>query len=385
MSSEDSDSLEERNKIPRLKHFQREHLLLEYPLNLKLLSKTEFIISQKNEIQIYKINKNKTNKINSIKIKENIKDFIIINNNIVLSTDKGYIIIFEKIDENKYKELKKIKFKDNQIYYNLLDLKYNNLICGFTLDSLNIIDIKNGEIVSFYKISQESKKKGNKDSKISKITEETFDPRSRPFIIKNPKTNNYLICFKLINYFIVLNYKNMRIIKKVNLENYFSFQLYKPDNIYQYFYIILLNKEIDNNLIIQKYSSNLKIIESYKTKFSFPIPHFSMDDEEGSEYGENDYDLIGDDECIFKCIIEDTKNFIFLYHAYWGPPNEYEIFTLYNYKKGKKVKKTELGYSFFNCDEPRRDYEIKDISKNKIIISKGNQNIGIEDIKINNI
>ena len=382
MNSEDSNSLEEGNKKNRLEHFQREHLLLKTPLNLKVLSKNEFILSQKNEINIYKINKNKTTKINSFKIKGNIQDFLIINNNIILSTNEGYIQIFEKNNKNKYIELKKIKFKNNPIYHSLLDLKDNNLICGFTLDYLNIIDINNNEIISLYKFKQ-NKKMVELDSEYGIITEETFDPRSKPFIIKSPNIANYLICFKLINYCIVLNYKNMKVIKKINLENYFSFQLYKPEDKYQFFYIILLTKEMQNNLIIQKYSSNLKIIEKYETKFGFPIPEESAVPGEESEC--DDYDLIGDDECIFKCIIKDIKNFEFLYHAYWSPPCEYELFTLFNYKNGEKYKKTELGYSYFNCNEPRRDYEMIEIGKNKLLIAKGNGKDGIENIKIINI
>ena len=348
------------------------------------ISKNEFIISQNNEISIFKFNKTKPTKINSFKIKGNIKDLLIINNNLIVSTDEGAIQIFEKNDKNKYLELKKIKFKNNPIYNSLLYLKDNNLICGFTLDYLNIIDIKTAEIISSFKFKQDKKLLQFKNDEHGIITGETFDQRSRPFIIKKPDISNYLICFKLVNYCLVLNYKNMKIIKKINFENSFSFQLFKPEDKYQFFYIIILNKEIENNLIIQKFSSNLKIIEKYVTKFIFPVPEEVKDPDESDEESYLIED-VGDEECIFKCIVKDIKNFVFLYHAYWSPPSEFEIFTLFNYKNGKLYTKKELGYSYFNADDPKKDFEIKEIEKNRVALAKGDGNKGFENIQIVNM
>ena len=39
------------------------------------------------------------------------------------------------------------------------------------------------------------------------LTLESFDPRAKPFLIKQKKAINYLICFKLLTYCVLLNYK----------------------------------------------------------------------------------------------------------------------------------------------------------------------------------
>lgn len=62
------------------------------------------------------------------------------------------------------------------------------------------------------------------------INLETFDPRSQAFLIKNNK--NYLICFKLLGFSIILNYKNMKIITKLDFRTILIFHLQMNINIF---------------------------------------------------------------------------------------------------------------------------------------------------------
>ena len=146
-----SDS-EENNYEGRLSYFA--HFFQKTPLILVAKSNKEIYLAQKNELRKYELKKNKLFKIETKEFKETIKDIIYLNNDLLISTKEGYIIILE---ENE--EIKKIKFKNNPIFYSLLDLEDNNLICGFSLDYLNIIDIKKSSIISSYKFNSNNKNK----------------------------------------------------------------------------------------------------------------------------------------------------------------------------------------------------------------------------------
>ena len=93
-----------------------------------------------------------------------------------------------------------------------------------------------------------------------KIIQNSFDPKSKPFLIKNNKYKNYLICFRQLSCFNIIDYKTMKIIKKINFENNILFQLYKPENKYTFFYVILISPD-NSKLEIQKYSSNLSLVK----------------------------------------------------------------------------------------------------------------------------
>ena len=373
--SDQSDS-EENNYKGRLSYFA--HFFQKTPLILVAKSNKEICLAQKNELRKYELKKNKLFKIETKEFKETIKDIIYLNNDLLISTKEGYIIILE---ENE--EIKKIKFKNNPIFYSLLDLEDNNLICGFSLDCLNIIDIKKSSIISSYKFNSNGINNKIDEDKFGDpydyngITVDTFDRRSKPFILKNQ--NEKFICFKLINSCVIINYKNMKVIQKINFDRNTSFQLYQPRDKHQFFYVILLKKQREKNLEIQKYSNNAKLVEKYEANFEFPIPEESKDPGADDSYDSDLIDL--DEESIYKCIIKDIKNFSFLYHIYYSSPAEYELFISYDYKNGLMKKKAELKYSYFNCNEPHKDYEIKEFGKLQFL-AEGNEKDGIQNVKI---
>jgi len=227
-------------KIDHLKSHLTEELI-----NIRLISQSEFLVFQKKEIQLYAIDKkDKINKKSIIRINSIIKDILIKNNELIASTLKG-IIIFEKNKQNKYIEKKRIKPQNNEIYYSLLDLKDGNLIGAFSVSFLNIIDLKTSNIISHFKFNssnkgrimkynvqdidkEEEEEKENKDGDKNekqdiekmdednedededydddiyknkriikeKLTLESFDPRTKPFLIKQKNIKDYLICFK---------------------------------------------------------------------------------------------------------------------------------------------------------------------------------------------
>ena len=127
----------------------------------------------------------------------------------------------------------------------------------------------------------------------------------------------------------------MKIMKKIDLKKYLSFRIYKPNDTYSHFYVLLLNEK--GSIEVQKISNNLKIIESFKTSFKFPIPNDLCSDEESES---NDH---GGDDCIHRVIVDDIKNFYFIYKATCGPPFEMETYYLLIYKNGKKNKKMKIG------------------------------------------
>lgn len=61
----------------------------------------------------------------------------------------------------------------------------------------------------------------------------------------------------------------MKIIKKIKVEKNLSFQIYKPEDTYNYFFVILINEE--GFIKVQKINNNLKIIESYKILLNFLV------------------------------------------------------------------------------------------------------------------
>ena len=356
-------------------------------------SKNEIVISCLNEIQIYKIDKNKKKKINQIKVpstnKKNkesqiIKSILIKENKLLVSTINSNLLIYEKAKNNKYKFSKTITFKDKQIFYRLLDLKDNNLICGFASDCLKIIDIETLSTISIFKFSpnyEHNKNRKNEREDYTKISNDTFDPRTKPFLIKNTKYKNYLICFKQLIYFSVIDYKTMKIIKKINFENNLLFQLHKPENIYYYFYVLLINQD-NSKLEIQKYSSNLSLVKKNEIPFQYCVPWVSED-----KYDTMSID--GINQCIIKCLIKDEKNFSFIYHGIFGQIGQCDMYFLFNYKNGKKNKVIKIAES---CEDDGDDdaestsvVDFEEIDNNKFVVAIGSIIKGIKNVNILNI
>ena len=141
----------------------------DHPINIQILSKDEIIVSQSMIIQFHKINKNKTKLLYSIKTNELIVSLLIKDNQLLASTSKGHIFIYKKGQNSKFIEHKKLSFPNNPIYFSLLDLKQKNLVCGFTLDNLDIINLENSSIISKFVFNN---KKNYKKKKIDKSDDE---------------------------------------------------------------------------------------------------------------------------------------------------------------------------------------------------------------------
>ena len=200
---------------------------------------------------------------------------------------------------------------------------------------------------------------------------------------KNSK--QYLICFKLISYCIVLDYKNLKIIKKFDFSNNFSFNLYKPENEYDYFYIIFIDEYKNPKLQVHKYSNDLKIIDKFATSFGFPeyklIPY--EDGEEDEEDNEDNDSMTCENECIYKSIVTNTNNFVFLYHKSIGAPLDVDGCFLYFYKNGELHEKTQLGLAYLEY-ESGLNFDIKEIDDEKLILAKGNKDNEIKEVEFLN-
>ena len=430
MESDSEYSFPENDNYKYKINHLRNHLTEEI-INIRLISQSEIIFFQKKDIKIYAIdNKDKFHKKYTIQVNSFIKDILIKDNELIVSTFKG-IIVFEKNKQNKYFEIKRIKPQNNETYYSLLDLKENNLICAFSVSFLNIIDLRTSNIISHFKFrtsdkgikmeynkedieeeDEEGDEDGNedknekdkedvekiemdedkeedndddmcKDRMISRkvkeiLTLESFDPRARPFLIRQNNLKNYLICFKLLSYCVVLNYKTMKILKKFDFTDIFGFHLFKPDNEFNFFYILLIDSYKNPNFIIQKYNSDLKIIEQFKNK-SFDFPNFNPFVEEGMQDDARTSTLICEDECIYKTIVKDVNNFSFLYHKYDGAPIFKEYYFLVHCVDGKFQKNIKLSI----CDDDENiSFDMREIGENKYILVEAEKEKGIKEIKI---
>ena len=60
----------------------------------------------------------------------------------------------------------------------------------------------------------------------------------------------------------------MKIIKKIDFTKNFGFNIYKPENEDQFFYILLIESYNNTNLIVQKYNCELKLCEKFEEKYS---------------------------------------------------------------------------------------------------------------------
>lgn len=215
------------------------------PLYVQYLTKNE-ILSQNREINIYKINKKfNYTKVDVIKTEYTLRNVITKEDNIIALLNNGDIIIFKKNPRNKYIKFKTIKFYKIK-YLLLLNLKEQNLICGFTSDTLYIIDIyKSTNNSKFIFLKKEIKDKKDVDEENDEIenSEDALNVESQPFLIKVPQKNNFFICFKQEANFCIFDYNKMKIIKKIKVEKNLSFQIYKPEDTYNYFFLILINEE----------------------------------------------------------------------------------------------------------------------------------------------
>jgi len=361
-----------------------ENKIQDGPIIIKVLSKDIIIICLYKEIQIYKINKKSIKKINTITLKKNIISLLIKEDYLIASLIDGEIIILKKDEKDNYAKVKNFKlFNNNEKYICLLDLQENNLICVLTYYSLKIIELDKASIISKFILPKEEEEGNDGSDNENDDWEFSYsNPGPQPFILKKPKSNNYYICFKHNFNYIVFDYQKMKIMKKINLKNYFSFQIYKPKDTYNHFFVLLLNEK--GSIQVQKISNNLNIIESFKTSFKFPNAG-AIDSDDESESTEHK-----EDDCIHRAIVDDLNNFYFIYEATLGPPFEMQTYFLYVYKNGKRMKKIEIGKCDCNADYDddngkEIDLNFIKIGKSKLLYVKVNQFEGIDKIRIVNI
>jgi len=135
------------------------------------------------------------------------------------------------------------------------------------------------------------------------------------------------------------------------------------------------------NFIVQKYNSNLKLIDQFKNT-SFEFPNWDPYVEEEMQDDANTSTLICEDECLYKNIVKDVKNFSFLYHKYVGAPIDIEYYILIHCVDGKFKKNIKLGMNSYNCDDQKLSFDIRGIGENKFILVRADEDKGIETIKI---
>ena len=202
-----------------------------------------------------------------------------------------------------------------------------------------------------------------------------MDPRTKPFIISEKE---YTICFRQQTSLSILNYKKMRIIKTIDLSKNAPFQLFKDQKEdFLYLVSIVFSKRKNSNLFsgdlithieVIKFDLNLNIMKKSKTKIN--MPRFNEDEfeeEEENEEGER-YHFVDyyDHYCIYRCIVQDVKNYSFILHGYRGPPFEAEWFWIVTCQNGQIEEIEQNAYHYLSADSSYIDYVfIK--NKDKII------------------
>ena len=306
-------------------------------LNLVINSKDEIIVSHRYKIQFYSSELYILQ--NEITLKNKVRDILLIEEDLLVVTKYGEFIKFKRETDFEYSIInRKIIDKDIDFRY-MIKLDKKNLICAFCKTDIYIINIDSFSI----------------DCRLSLPCELYIDARTKPFILSD---KNYIICFRQTTILTIFNYKKMKIIKTIDLRKDSPFQLYKDEKD-NFFYIIsmvftLKNKNLFNTHIkVTKYDLNLNILEISKIKMFMPNYYsYSFDDQDIEEVHSFKTEGIHyyDHYCIYRCIVQDIKNYSFILHEYRGPPNEEELFFLVECKNGKikSIKKTK--YQYINSD-----------------------------------
>ena len=79
------------------------------------------------------------------------------------------------------------------------------------------------------------------------------------------------------------------------------------------------------------------------------------------------------------------NNFYFIYQSYRGPPFEKEVYYLFEYKNGKRIKKKELGEMEVDSGDLSINFNFISINEKKLVLVKSNEEKGIEKVTIINI
>ena len=174
-------------------------------LNIVINSKGEIIATHKNKIQLY--SSEFYNLQNTITIEDKIRDSLLIDDDLILATNKGKLIIYKRCVDFEYSIYKEKEIDKNINFRHIIKLEGKKLICAFSLTNIYIINIKSFSI----------------NSKLSLPETLYIDPRTKPFILSG---KNHTICFRQQTSLSIFNYKQMKIIKTVNLNKNAPFQLF---------------------------------------------------------------------------------------------------------------------------------------------------------------
>lgn len=313
------------------------------PLNLEINSWDEIIITYRNTIQFY--TNLLYNKINEIEVedKDIIRDFIIIDDYLLLATDNGQLIKYKRVENYKYHKVNVKSFEIKIGFRFILKLKEKNLICCFTKSKIYIINIDLFSIIS----------------KLTLPKSLYIDLKTKPFIISKEKP---IICFRQQYKLTIFNYKTMKIIKSIDLKKNAPFQLIKEENGNNFYLVSIVFSNLSDDkymckthIEVKKFDINLKILKKSKTKIIMPefVEEDNYIDEEESN---SSYINYFDHYCIYRCIVEDVKNYSFILHGYRGPPYEAEWFwTVYCINGEIQVEVEDKIYKYLSGDGENLD------------------------------
>ena len=280
-------------------------------LNLVINSKDEIITAHSNKIQLYSNESFILQKEIITKVK--LRDILLIDDDLLVATEFGGLERFKRNNDFDYSLVaQKIIDKDIDFRY-ILKLDKKNLICVFSKTNIYIINIDSFSVIS----------------RLALPDKLYMDARTKPFILSE---ENFTICFRQTNSLTIFDYKKMRIIKTIDLNINSPFQLYKEekDNFFYMISIFLSLKGKDRlgtHIQAIKYDLNLKILESSKTEIRLPLQTYDYDDSGGINW----YNHF----CVYRCIVQNIKNYSIILHGYGGPPYEDEDFYLVECKDGK--------------------------------------------------
>ena len=106
-----------------------------------------------------------------------------------------------------------------------------------------------------------------------------------------------------------------------------------------------------------KFDLNLNILEKSKTKINMPYCNeYESDEEENDEKEKYNYLSESDHYCIYRCIVQNVKNYSFILHGYRGPPFEAEWFWLIKCENGKIKNIEQKAYHYLSSDSSYVDY-----------------------------
>lgn len=136
------------------------------------------------------------------------------------------------------------------------------------------------------------------------------------------------------------------------------------------------SEELITHIEAIKYDLNVNILEKSKTKINMPYlkeddseNYSDENDEEENKSGGEKYNFLRywNHYCIYRCIVQNVKNYSFILHGYRGPPFEAEWFWLVECEQGKIQTINQKAYQYLSSESSYVDYAF--IKKKDNIIS----------------